>query len=134
MQKEVAQRIIAQKGKESLLSLSVKLYGKAKLVMKVGKRFFRPSPKVDSAVLIISDIQAPADITPCTENQFFELIRTAFAQKRKQAFGLLQKEYGRERVERAFTLCEVKEKARAEDISLEQWKCLLKGLYVCNEK
>ena len=46
VQKEVAERIVARDGKESILSLSVKAYGVARYVMKVSKRFFSPSPKV----------------------------------------------------------------------------------------
>ncbi len=56
VQKEVAERMVAKNGKESILSLSVKVYGKPKLVAKVSRRFFSPKPKVDSAILHIGDI------------------------------------------------------------------------------
>ena len=50
VQKEVAQRIVAKDDKESLLSLSVKLFGKPKYVKTVKKNLFSPSPKVHSAI------------------------------------------------------------------------------------
>src|SRR3989344_5080984 len=50
VQKEVAERIVARDGKESILSISVKAYGEPKMVMKVPARYFSPAPKVDSAV------------------------------------------------------------------------------------
>ncbi len=53
VQKEVADRIVARDGKESILSISVKVYGTPTYIMKVSKRFFSPSPKVDSAVIKI---------------------------------------------------------------------------------
>ena len=56
VQKEIADRIIARDGKESLLSLSVKVYGTPKKIMKVEKENFSPKPKVDSAILLIDTI------------------------------------------------------------------------------
>jgi 16S rRNA (adenine1518-N6/adenine1519-N6)-dimethyltransferase len=56
VQKEVAERIVARDGKESILSLSVKAYGEPKYIMKVSKRFFSPEPKVDSAIIAINNI------------------------------------------------------------------------------
>ena len=49
VQHEVATRILARDGKESILSISVKAYGEPKMIMKVNKRYFSPAPKVDSA-------------------------------------------------------------------------------------
>ncbi|MFA5936830.1 MAG: 16S rRNA (adenine(1518)-N(6)/adenine(1519)-N(6))-dimethyltransferase RsmA [Candidatus Paceibacterota bacterium] len=56
VQNEVAKRIIAHDGKESILSISVKAYGEPKMVMKVPARYFSPAPKVDSAVISIKNI------------------------------------------------------------------------------
>ena len=56
VQKEVAERIVARDGKESILSISVKAYGEPKMVMKVPARYFSPAPKVDSAVIAINNI------------------------------------------------------------------------------
>jgi 16S rRNA (adenine1518-N6/adenine1519-N6)-dimethyltransferase len=56
VQNEVAKRIVARDGKESILSVSVKAYGTPKLVMKVEARYFSPAPKVDSAIISIKDI------------------------------------------------------------------------------
>jgi 16S rRNA (adenine1518-N6/adenine1519-N6)-dimethyltransferase len=56
VQKEVARRIVAADGKESILSISVKAYGEPKYIDTVPKRFFRPIPKVDSAIILIDNI------------------------------------------------------------------------------
>jgi 16S rRNA (adenine1518-N6/adenine1519-N6)-dimethyltransferase len=81
VQKEVADRIVDTK--ESILSLSVKVYGTPKKVMKVKKEDFSPAPKVDSAIIKISDIRDPfADQKE--EELFFAYIKKAFGQKRKK--------------------------------------------------
>ena len=56
VQKEVAKRIVAADGKESILSISVKAYGEPKYIDTVPKRSFRPIPKVDSAIILIDKI------------------------------------------------------------------------------
>ena len=55
VQNEVAKRIVARDKKESILSISVKAYGEPKMIMKVPARYFSPSPKVDSAVILIKN-------------------------------------------------------------------------------
>ena len=56
VQREVADRVIANDDKESVLSLSVKAYGEPKKLRNVKAGAFRPIPKVDSAVLQITEI------------------------------------------------------------------------------
>ena len=56
VQKEVAERIVAKDGKESLLSLSVKAYGQPKYVQTVKRGSFEPAPNVDSAIIHIANI------------------------------------------------------------------------------
>jgi len=56
VQHEVASRIVARDGKESVLSISVKAYGEPKMIMKVDKRYFSPAPKVNSAIISIKNI------------------------------------------------------------------------------
>ena len=55
VQKEVAERI-ARSHKESIISLSVKVYGVPKYEFTVPHGAFKPAPKVDSAVLTIHAI------------------------------------------------------------------------------
>src|SRR3989344_5005703 len=54
LQREVAERIIAKDGKESLLSLSVKAYGEPEVIKIVKRGNFFPPPKVDSAIIKIT--------------------------------------------------------------------------------
>ncbi len=57
VQKEVAERICADNGRQSILSLSVQYYAQAEIVDYVPKESFDPAPKVDSAILKITPLQ-----------------------------------------------------------------------------
>jgi len=58
VQKEVAERVCAEPGEMSILSVSVQLYGKPSIVKVVPKESFYPSPKVNSAILKIDNIHS----------------------------------------------------------------------------
>lgn len=123
VQKEVATRIVARDKKESILSIAVKVYGTPKLIKKVPARYFSPAPKVDSAILSIENISGKNFPDNKTEKAFFEVVRTGFAHKRKVLAGNLKELFADKTIQ---TLKEVgvTEKARAEDLSLEQWLAL----------
>ncbi len=130
VQKEIADRIIARDEKESLLSLSVKAYGKAKKVMKVEKENFSPAPKVDSAILLIDNISKEFFIN-INEQQFFEVIKLGFAHKRKVLISNLKElaKKGGKNLEEIFSSLTIPVKSRSEDLKLEDWKNLVKKLY-----
>lgn len=122
VQKEVADRILVRDGKESILSLSVKVYGDIQLVKIVKRGSFVPAPKVDSAIFTVKNIRNPF-INPAQEKLFFEIIKTAFKHPRKLALGNLKKYLSEEtfvRVERVLTQENCQNK-RAEDIPLSVW-------------
>lgn len=123
VQKEVAERIARSK-KESLLSLSVKVFGTPLYMFKVPRGAFRPAPNVDSAVLSIQGIDSKAFPSSEDEERFFSILRAGFAHKRKLLARNLEELAGREAVLAAFAQAKIAEKARAEDVSLAQWKTL----------
>ena len=113
VQKEVADRIVDTK--ETILSLSVKVFGTPKKIMIVKKEYFSPSPKVDSAIIKISNIHNPFK-TKEDEIIFFSLIKKAFGQKRKKLNTTL-KEY-KDKIKNWET---IKDK-RPEDLKVEEWE------------
>lgn len=134
VQKEVAERIIARPadggardGKESILSLSVKAYGKPKLVAKVSRGNFSPPPSVDSAILLISDISKRffADVS---EKSFFKVVKAGFASKRKFLANNLGVGFGKDAAGRALDTCGLSPKVRAEDVPLLKWRELTREL------
>lgn len=95
IQREVAQRIAGGPGRESLLSMSVKLYGAPRILFDVPARAFWPPPKVQSAVLEVERFERPAlDLTPGQIEAFFHIVRAGFAQPRKQLHNSLVEESG----------------------------------------
>ncbi|MGE5540827.1 MAG: 16S rRNA (adenine(1518)-N(6)/adenine(1519)-N(6))-dimethyltransferase RsmA [Bacillota bacterium] len=122
VQKEVAERIARSK-KESVLSISVKLYGVPRYVFTVPRGAFRPAPKVDSAVLHISNITAPFP-DPRDEAHFFGVLHAGFAHKRKRLAKNLEAVTSPETIARAFEMLAITPNARAEDVSLETWRSL----------
>lgn len=125
VQKEIADRIVARDEKESLLSLSVKAYGTAKKVMKVDKENFSPKPKVDSVILFIDNISKDF-FQEISEEKFFEVIKTGFAHKRKMLITNLKEKFSQNDLLKIFQDLKIPEKARSEDLKLEDWKNLIK--------
>ncbi|MCD5381070.1 MAG: 16S rRNA (adenine(1518)-N(6)/adenine(1519)-N(6))-dimethyltransferase RsmA [Candidatus Pacebacteria bacterium] len=126
VQKEVAERI-ARTEKESLLSLSVKVFGNPTYICTVKRGHFTPPPKVDSAVVAINNINKESFVG-ISEELFFQVIHLGFAQKRKQLLGNLSKTFCRTALEAVFTSLSLPHTVRAEDIPLEIWLILVKKL------
>lgn len=120
LQKEVAERITAKEGKESLLSLSVKAYGRPRLLARVARGSFRPAPAVDSAILLVEDISRARFKDAAHEARFFTLIRAGFAHKRKYLAGNLAGLVSADVLRAAG----VSKGARAEDLVLGDWLAL----------
>jgi len=117
VQKEVADRIVARDGKESILSLSVKAYGTPKREFLVPRGAFKPAPNVDSAVLSISNISRKHFATTEEERRFFVLLHAGFAHKRKFVRNNLS--------DAGLPTGDIPEKTRAEDMPLSDWLTLL---------
>ena len=122
VQKEVVDRIIARDGKESILSVSVKIYGKPSLVMNVSRGNFFPIPNVDSAVIKIENIISPFKNLD-EEKRFFDILHAGFAHKRKKLSSNLKNIVSKEK----FQELKLEENVRAEDIGVEKWIELAKN-------
>ncbi len=123
VQKEVSQRIVAKDNKESVLSLSVKLFGEPIYVKTVKKNLFSPAPKVDSAILLIDKIKESPFEKKEQEVLFFEIVKKAFNSKRKKV-GTTLKSYEVE-LKRAH----IDTNKRPEDLRIEEWINLIKLIY-----
>lgn len=84
LQREVAERVAAAPGSKRYGSLSVlvQLVGDPTILLRVPPGAFRPPPKVESALLRVSLLPAPRVAVP-DEERFGEVVRAAFAQRRK---------------------------------------------------
>lgn len=117
VQKEVAQRIVAKDGKESILSISIKAYGDPEYLFTVKSGSFVPPPAVDSAVLAIRNISKNR-FSDVSETVFFQLVKAGFAHKRK----VLRANVGI--TPNILSVCGLDENVRAETLSCENWFCI----------
>lgn len=131
VQKEVAVRAVARDGKEGILSMSVKAYGKPRIVSTVKRGSFFPIPNVDSAILHISDVSKAFFIEHgITEEAFFKVVKTAFAHKRKTITSNLKEIF--DDVISVCEACSISPKSRAEDLVLADFAHLASKLSKSN--
>jgi 16S rRNA (adenine1518-N6/adenine1519-N6)-dimethyltransferase len=122
LQKELVTRIARDK-KMSLLSLSVRVFGDPTYIGTVGRGHFTPQPKVDSAILLVSNINRDR-LGAIPGDEFFSLLQLGFGQKRKQLQHNLSAKYQREIIRRSLRQIDLTEAVRAEDVPLEKWLLL----------
>lgn len=127
LQKEVVDRVVARDEKESILSISVKAYGTPERIAKVPRRYFRPEPNVDSAILAITNISKNF-FESISEDRFFEIVKAGFAHKRKRLLKNLEAVASKEKILSACGELDIEENTRAEDVNIEMWKRLVKLL------
>ena len=125
VQKEVAEQIIARDHKEGILSLSVKIYGVPKYIGKVKREAFSPPPKVDSAIIAISDISS-LRLKHMSDVTYFRIIKAGLSAKRKMLLGNLCRGLGISKtiLSEIFTELDIPENARGEDVSAQMWLLL----------
>lgn len=128
VQYEVAERIVAQPGQMSLLSVMVQYYSEAESLFRLKAGVFWPRPAVDSTVMRLAIHPQPA--LPETETaDFFRLVRIGFSQKRKQ----LQKNLRvlgipKDRLDSILHRAGIDGRRRAQSLSVEEWLTLYRSL------
>ena len=124
VQKEAARRICALPGtrESGAISAAVRYYSEPKILFPVSRGSFLPAPEVDSAVIRLDVLPAPA-VAVEDEAAFFAVVRGAFGQRRKTILNTLSsaldlpKEAARSLLEEAG----VSPGARAEELTLAQF-------------
>jgi len=141
VQKEVAQRICALPAKVfakqkfrraspqkmNLLAVSVQFYAKPEIISFVSKNCFFPRPKVESAIIKISN---PKCQIPKPEGElFFKIVKAGFSQPRKQLVNNLSKmlKLDKEKARNWLLENKIKPTQRAETLKIEDWLKLTKG-------
>jgi 16S rRNA (adenine1518-N6/adenine1519-N6)-dimethyltransferase len=122
VQREVAERIVAEPGDMSVLAVSVQLYGDPKLLFHIHPGSFYPSPAVDSAVLRI-EVEPTPHLTQISEHEFFEVVRGGFAQRRKQLHNSLAASLSLDGawIKERLTEVGVEPRRRAQTLSVDEW-------------
>lgn len=116
VQKEVAERILAKKGKRSVLSLWVQNRAVPVPGPVVKAEEFTPPPKVDSQVLILEPFGQP--IFP---EEMFKIVKIGFKSPRKKLVNNLSTLFAEEELEEIFAKLKIDKDARPADLSLRDW-------------
>lgn len=122
IQKEVAERVIARPPDMNILALSVQAYGAPEIMAGVPASCFNPRPKIDSAILKISNISenffTQHHIAP---KDFFRLARAGFSSRRKVLTNNLDRFIPKKELAKALNSIGHPASARAQEISLNEW-------------
>ncbi|MBI5729121.1 MAG: ribosomal RNA small subunit methyltransferase A [Candidatus Magasanikbacteria bacterium] len=135
VQKEVAERICAEPGQMSLLSVAVQYYADADIVATVPRSAFWPQPRVDSAVVRITNHESRI-MNPDESAKFFALVKAGFANRRKLLMKNLLPVVGKKNrvaLTNIFTRLELGPNARAQELSVERWVELTKVVAFLSE-
>ena len=132
IQKEVADRLITKPGTgdTGAITYAINYYSEPKRVLEVPNTAFIPEPKVNSSVIQLQILKEPK-VKVEDEAKLFDLIKTAFMQKRKTLVNGLanSNKYGtKEQIEQALTNLNIDLKIRPEKLALEQFAELSKVL------
>ncbi len=128
IQKEVADRLIAIPGEKNTgaITYSVYYYASSEDIMEVPNSSFIPEPEVTSKVIKLNIRKKPI-VTPKNKEKMLKIIKYAFMQKRKTLLNSLTNskvfENKHQGVEILNSL-EIKENARPEELTLEQFKTI----------
>lgn len=120
VQDEVALRVSASPGGRDYGSITAFLnfYGSVSYGFKVSRNCFYPKPKIDSAIIKLSLAIPPA----CSNSEaLFQMIRTAFQQRRKMMRGSLKTLYPSQAVEQGLSSLGLDPQSRPERLSIHQF-------------
>ncbi len=124
VQREVGERLAASAGDDAYgaVSLRVQYYADAVVVGRVAASVFVPRPKVESALVAIARRdRVRVDPSVASEGDLFEVIRTAFGQRRK----MLRRSLAGWATEGVFERAGVEATRRPEELTLEEFASLV---------
>ena len=135
VQREVALRLAARPGTGDYGALSVYMqyHTQPEVLFDVPPSCFLPTPKVTSAVVRCQVRTVPAVHTACGEDFFFQVVRAAFAQRRKTLLNSLSSVFGsqpgKDRLAAVIANCGLHPAVRGETLGLEEFAALADGIH-----
>ena len=125
IQKEVADRLVTKPGTgdTGAITYAIHYYTNTKRVLEVPNTAFIPEPKVNSTVINLEVLKEPK-VAVKDEKKLFEVIKTAFMQKRKTLLNALanSNKYGsKEQICKTLELLSIDNRVRPEKLTLEEF-------------
>jgi 16S rRNA (adenine1518-N6/adenine1519-N6)-dimethyltransferase len=135
VQKEVAERISAQPGDTSLISMMAQLYARVSLVRLVEASSFYPAPKVDSAVLKLETYDRLPEGVDDPE-AVLKVVAAGFSRRRKQLHNSLSESlwFPAGGVFEVLEAAGIDPARRAQTLSLEEWIALYRAYGAARER
>lgn len=132
VQREVAERIAAQPGSMSYLSVFVQYHATARVVRRVPREAFEPAPEVESAILAL-DVRAPdahGRLPTPMEDDLWRLVQAGFRERRKMLHNVLPRQLPLEPATIAAALAEtgIAGDRRPQTLGVAEWIALLGAL------
>ena len=127
LQKEMADRIVADPGNKTYgaLSVMVRAYASARRVVSVKASGFTPAPKVDSAVLRLDFLEDGApQVEIANDKMFSAVVHAAFAMRRKTLRNTLRARFGAEASDRSLGAAAIDGRRRGETLSVAEFAAL----------
>lgn len=125
IQKEVAERMIADPGSKDYgaLSVAVQYHSDPKIIANVPSSVFIPKPNVDSAVIRL-DVYKNPPVEVIDEKLMFKVVKSAFGQRRKTVLNALSGGYlelDKDIIRDVLEIAEIDPKKRGEVLSKEDF-------------
>lgn len=125
IQKEVADRLVTKPGTgdTGAITYAIHYYTNPKRVLEVLNTAFIPEPKVNSTVINLEVLKEPK-VAVKDEKKLFDVIKTAFMQKRKTLLNALanSNKYGsKEQICKTLELLSIDNRVRPEKLTLEEF-------------
>jgi 16S rRNA (adenine1518-N6/adenine1519-N6)-dimethyltransferase len=130
IQLEVATRLVARPGRRDYgyLSVLTQFYSAPEIALRIPPGAFRPPPRVASALVNMRLPGASASLGVRDEAGFLQFAQKCFAQKRKTIANNLRAAFPAKKAEAALEAASIAPKARAEELTLEQFAKLFREL------
>lgn len=131
VQKEAAERMVAQPGEEGygMLAVRAQYYYAPRIALDVPACLFTPPPKVDSAFVVMPRREKPP-VTAEDEGMFFRVAAAAFAMRRKTMENNLIASFrvNRDQARQWMEQCGIAAGARGETLSLQDFAALANAI------
>jgi 16S rRNA (adenine1518-N6/adenine1519-N6)-dimethyltransferase len=130
LQREVAERVAAQPGEMSYLSVFVQYHAKARVAFRVPREAFEPAPKVESAVLVLEPFPDDDRLDAATEANLWRVVQAGFRERRKMLHNVLTRQLpiDAEAVDAALDKVGIARDRRPQTVAVGEWIALAEAL------
>jgi 16S rRNA (adenine1518-N6/adenine1519-N6)-dimethyltransferase len=124
VQREVAERIAAEPGRMSYLSVFVQYHARVSIAFLVPSGAFEPEPSVESAVIVLEPYPEDDRLPDAeVEDQLWRLVQAGFRERRKMLHNVLSRQLpvAPDRVDKALAEADIAPDRRPQTLAVGEW-------------